>query len=88
MVYVDNFYIIETKAKHGMSKMSHMIADTTEELMVMADNIGLSREHIQNVGTWKEHFDVNMSKRDLAIHYGAKEISFRETPKILKNKFI
>ena len=77
MVYVDNFY--ETGAgDFGRMKMSHMIADTTEELLAMVDKIGVDRKWIQYPGTEREHFDIAMSKRLLAIKEGAKAITWRE----------
>jgi hypothetical protein len=62
----------------GRMKMSHMIADTTDELMNMADLIGVSRRWVQYSGTWREHFDVSMSARVKAIQAGAVEITMRE----------
>lgn len=38
-VYVDDMYIIPL-GQFGNMKMSHMIADTKEELLEMADKIG------------------------------------------------
>jgi len=54
-------------------KMSHMIADTPDELHAMADAIGLSRRHYQ-----KDHYDVSMSLRRKAIARGAVELTLRE----------
>ena len=62
----------------GRMKMCHMTADTTEELLAMADKIGVSRKWIQYPGTWKQHFDICKSKRALAIRHGAVELSQRE----------
>lgn len=73
MVYIDNM-----NAGFGRMKMCHMVADTTEELMDMADKIGVNRKWIQYPGTWKEHFDVCLSKKAKAIKLGAKEISMME----------
>ncbi len=58
--------------------MCHMGADTTEELLAMADKIGVARKWIQNQGTWREHFDICLSKRRLAVTAGAIEVSQRE----------
>lgn len=44
----------------------------------MADRIGLRRSWIQYPGTWKEHYDVTMTKRAAAIRAGAVEISLHE----------
>lgn len=83
MVYVDNFY--ETGGGNfGRMKMSHMTADTTEELLEMVDKIGVQRKWIQFPGTLGEHFDVAMVKRELAIRHGAKAINFREYATIIE----
>ena len=66
-VYVDDAFI---PYRRGML-MSHMMADTTEELDKMADSIGLNRRWIQHAGSWKEHYDICKSKRMEAIGKGA-----------------
>jgi hypothetical protein len=71
MVYVDDMF-----APFRRMKMCHMIADSTEELMAMADAIGLERRYLQHAGTYREHFDVAQSKRALALHYGAVAITW------------
>ncbi len=59
--------------------MCHMTADTHNELVAMADAIGVSRKWIQYPGTWREHFDICKSKRELAIRHGAIELTTRES---------
>lgn len=81
MVYVDDMYKIPL-GQFGRMKMSHMIADTTEELLEMADKIGLNKKWIQYPNTKKEHFDVSISLRKKAIAAGAKEITMREASAI------
>ncbi len=73
MVYVDNM-----KAKFGRLILCHMIADSKEELLQMANKIGVNVKWIQYEGTYKEHFDICSIKRKEAIKLGAKEISWRE----------
>ena len=80
-VYVDNM-----EAQFGKMKMCHMVADTTEELLAMADKIGVARKWIQYPGTSHEHFDVCLSKKALAIKAGAKEISMQELGSITANR--
>lgn len=67
--------------------MCHMIADTSEELIEMADQIGVDRKWVQFQGTRKEHFDICLSKRKLAVTLGAVEVSSKELVKILHKKF-
>ncbi len=70
-------YVDDMKAKYGRMTMCHMIADTTEELLEIAEKIGVGWEHIQHGGTFKEHFDICQSKRLLAIRHGAVEVTQR-----------
>lgn len=56
--------------------MCHMYADSSEELLAMADVIGVARKWIQHPGTWREHFDIAKSKRKLAVAAGAVETSW------------
>lgn len=76
-VYIDNFH--ETGAgDYRRMKMSHMIADSTDELLQMADKIGVNRRWIQHAGTSHEHFDVCKSHRMKAIKFGAIPITWME----------
>lgn len=72
-VYVDDMY-----AGYGQMKMCHMIADSRAELDTMADTIGVQRKWLQKADTPREHYDVCMSKRALAVANGAVEITWRE----------
>lgn len=69
--YVDDMYLYPLGNFRGM-KMSHLIADTEAELFVMVDRIGVARRYYQG-----DHFDIAMSKRELAVTAGAKEITLR-----------
>lgn len=72
-VYVDDFNI-----EFGRMKMSHMIADSKEELLEMATKIGVDHKWIQYPDTFKEHFDICLSKKKKAIQFGAVLITARE----------
>jgi hypothetical protein len=80
-VYVDTM-----RANFGRMKMCHMVADTSAELMGMADRIGVDRKWVQDAGTDREHFDIALSKRSLAIGYGAQEVGMIELGRILRRK--
>lgn len=80
-VYVDNF-----KGKFGRMIMCHMIADSQEELLEMADKIGVQRKWVQDYGTPREHFDICMSKRKKAVELGALEINMRELARITSSR--
>ncbi|WP_421907240.1 DUF4031 domain-containing protein [Mameliella sp.] len=76
-VYVDDMHSTPL-GQLGRMKMCHMIADSTDELLAMADKIGVARRWIQKRGTANEHFDIASSKRALAVQHGAVEITMRE----------
>ena len=84
-VYVDDMYK-SGMGQFGRMKMSHLIADTTEELLEMVDKIGVQRKWIQHAGTKHEHFDISMAKRELAIKQGAIPLTMRELGKKLLEK--
>lgn len=75
-------YVDDMAASFGNMIMCHMWADTDEELLAMADLIGLQRKWIQGhpvlsfgkhrKASWV-HFDIARSKRVLAIRHGAIE---------------
>lgn len=67
-------YVDDMEASYGRMVMCHMLADTTDELLAIADKIGVARKWIQKAGTHHEHFDIAKSKRALAIKHGAIEI--------------
>lgn len=71
-------YVDDMKAPYGRMLMCHMAADSTEELLAMADTIGVARKWIQYPGSKKEHFDICLSKRALAVKAGAIEVTRRE----------
>lgn len=69
-VYVDAAFI-----PYGRMRMSHMWADSLDELLAMADTIGLQRKWLQKPpkASWV-HFDVAMVTREKAIAAGAIEM--------------
>lgn len=80
-VYVDNFKMkadVPNGARTVRGVWCHMTADTRAELDAMADEIGLKRAWIQYPGTWKEHYDLTLTKRRLAVKAGAQEVDARE----------
>lgn len=81
-VYVDDMYLYplgEFKTPSGrVMKMSHMVADTREELLAMAKAIGVAQKYLQKSGRHTEHFDICKSYRDKAIRAGAVAITMRQ----------
>ena len=78
-VYVDNM-----AKPYGRMIMCHMIADHTDDLMAMADRVGVSRKWVQNLGTPTEHFDICLEMRRKAVNAGAIEITMRECATMLR----
>lgn len=79
-------YVDDMRAPFGRMIMCHMMADTSDELLQMADTIGVARKWIQYPGTPKEHFDISLSKRALAVKHGAIEITQREMAQIERRR--
>jgi hypothetical protein len=75
-VYVDRF-----RTPFRQIVMSHMLADTLDELLAMADQVGLRRQwlHADPV----PHFDISQAKRKAAIDAGAIEIGRRQTAALM-----
>ena len=76
-------YVDDMKAKFGRMIMCHMMADTPEELHGMAGKIGLKRKWFQDHKKYP-HYDVSLTRRKLAIEFGAKEISARDLVKMMR----
>ena len=73
LVYIDNY-----EAPFQNMIMCHLIADSNQELLEFVDKINVNRKWIQHVGKYSEHFDICLSKKKLAIRFGAIEISPKE----------
>lgn len=71
-VYVDNM-----RARYGRMIMCHMIADSLDELHVMAAKIGVAQKWFQARASFP-HYDVCLSKRAAAVRLGAIEVDRRE----------
>jgi Protein of unknown function (DUF4031) len=79
-------YVDDMEAPYRGMKMCHMVADSTDELLAMVDRIGVKRKWIQYSGTAKEHFDICLAKRALAITHGAVEVTQRQLYQIQRAK--
>jgi len=76
-VYVDN-----ARNPFGRMIMCHMVADRIDELIGMADRIGLARRHFQP-GSFP-HFDLSLSYRDRALLHGAIAVGRRELGGVMR----
>lgn len=88
-VYVDDMYTSsmgEYKRGPYVYKMSHMIADTDEELHAMAAKIGVQRKWFQKPGTPGRHYDITMTMRAKAVASGAVEITMKQAALMCRNR--
>ena len=76
MIYLDNY-----KGKFKNMLMSHLMADTEQELDAIASRLGLKPEWKQQ-GSFGPHFDLSESKRSKAVLLGAKEVTAQDLVKI------
>lgn len=79
-------YVDLASIPYGRMKMCHMVADSSEELHMMAVQIGVARKWVQKAKTPDEHFDICLSKRRLAVEFGAVEVTMRELAQIMRAK--
>ena len=75
-------YVDKAKSPYGRMLMSHMLADSIEELFDMADAIGVKRKWFQDKSV--PHFDVCQAKKSLALKKGAIEVDNRELVEIMR----
>jgi len=71
-VYIDDMYRYAIGEFKGM-RMSHLIADSDAELHDVARRIGMKREWFQG-----DHYDVPLTRRNLALDAGAIAVSYRQ----------
>lgn len=84
-VYVDDMHTVPL-GRYRKMKMSHMIADSLDELHLMADKIGVDRRWYQGPPkTRVAHYDICLSKRGLAVKHGAVEITMSEAGRLIRS---
>jgi hypothetical protein len=72
-------YVDDMRADFGRMVMCHMLADTDEELHLMAARIGVARKWWQSPEkTSGSHYDIALSKRALALAAGARSITLKQ----------
>jgi hypothetical protein len=71
-VYVDD-YRVPARVGRLNARWSHMMADTLDELLTFADQLGLRRAWLQDKASGV-HFDVTDTKRAEAFRLGAVSI--------------
>lgn len=75
-------YVDTARNKYKRMVMCHLLADTLEELHTFAARLGMKREWFQPVST--PHYDLSLSRRALALKYGAVEIDERKVVEIIR----
>lgn len=86
-VYVDDMRLQATVPNGNRTvtgRWSHLFADTIEELETFARQLGLRETWQQNNSHGFVHYDIVESRRNMALRLGAKSISWRELPDLLK----
>ena len=80
-VYIDDM-LRDAAVRNGdhtvRGRWSHLMADTTSELIAFGDSLGLSRTWLQKPGSPLEHFDITAGKRRRALDLGAVPITYGE----------
>ncbi len=76
-------YVDSAKNDFGRMKMSHMVADTLEELHAMANKIGIQHKWFQDHSV--PHYDICQSKRRLAIQLGVVEIDRSQLVNLIRH---
>lgn len=80
-VYVDDM-LREAAVRNGDHTIrglwSHLMADTTNELLDFGDHLGLHRAWLQRPASPMEHFDITAGKRLRALELGAVQITYGE----------
>lgn len=71
-------YVDDQRAKLGFMVMCHMLADSDTELHAMADAIAVLRKWHQAPPKHDSHYDIALTKRNLALAAGAIPITKRQ----------
>jgi hypothetical protein len=79
-------YIGTRKYKYGRWVLSHMVADTLEELHKAAQWAGLDKKWFQDKPK-RPHYDICQIRKELAIRHGAILVNDRVLITILKDKY-
>lgn len=75
-------YVDKAQHKLGRMVMCHMLADSMDELLAMADTIGVNRKWFQPKS--HPHFDICKAYRAKAIAAGAIEADRRQLVDVMK----
>jgi len=84
-VYVDPVQKSKRTDRWAYDTMSHLVADTLEELHAFAKRIGLRQEWFQEHEKLP-HYDITENMRALAVRRGAIEVDHRFLVKLMKKR--
>lgn len=88
-VYVDDM-LRDAAVRNGdhmvRGRWSHLLADTTSELLDFSQYLGLDRAWLQKPSSPLEHFTITAGKRLTAIELGAVQITSDETGHLIRAK--
>ena len=79
-------YVDHARLPFRLMLMSHLLADTSQELKQAEKLLGLPANSIQYAGTPKEHLDISERKRAIAVSMGAIEVSSKDLVRIIRKK--
>ena len=79
-------YVDHARLPYRRMLMSHLLADTSEEIKQAEKLLGLPANSVQYLGTPKEHLDVSESKRVIAVKMGAIEVTSKYLILIIREK--
>lgn len=85
-VYVGPLREVKRSKRWHWPKACHMVADTSDELDEMAEQIGLDQRYKQDPLTYREHFDLNGSYRERAMICGARSVDERKIAEVIEKK--
>ena len=82
--YVDALFPTAYSARWPYHEACHLLADTEEELVEFAVNLGLEVHWIQRGHA--VHYDLTRNKRAQAVKYGAKEVNSHELVALMRQQ--
>lgn len=75
--YVDRLIDYTGRVPYRHKVWCHLVADTDEELLACAAELGVSDAWLQGTRRWDHHFDLPAPLRPGALALGATEVDFR-----------
>ncbi|MGZ4729830.1 MAG: DUF4031 domain-containing protein [Acidimicrobiales bacterium] len=76
-LYVDRLIDYTGRVPYRHKVWCHLVADTDDELLAAASELGAAEEWMQGRRGWDTHFDVPAPWREEALAIGAHEVDFR-----------